>query len=241
MDLSWIKLWRELLKKPIWKQSTSPQRSILIAVLLMANHEESEWEWQGKKFKVMPGEFVTSLESIRKKAGYGISIQNVRSSLARFKKLEFLTYMSTKSGRKICIINWDTYQPSKEEGQQSTQQRGNKGATTNKNDKNVIKVNTLYENYKIHINPKRKSKERAVKNIKTILLRAEKKVGLEKGFEMLSQAILNYKSVCGDDPGFKKDPANFFGINEPFYVDFLPGKFEPHIDEANKPRSPEFK
>jgi len=73
VENGWISLWRELLDKPIWKQSTPEQKTVLITVLLMANHEESEWEWNCKKFKVMPGEFVTSLESIRKKAGPGIS------------------------------------------------------------------------------------------------------------------------------------------------------------------------
>ena len=105
----------------------------------MANYQENEWEWKGEKFKVMPGQFVTSLESIRARAGLGISIQNVRSSLKRFKKLKFLTYKSTKMGRVITIINWDSYQSNENGGQQSTQQRGNKGATTIEEGKKVKK------------------------------------------------------------------------------------------------------
>lgn len=132
----YIKLWRVLLEKPIWRQSTPEQRSVLITLLLMANHEENEWEWQGEKFKVGPGQFVTSLENIRKLSGAGTSTQNVRSSLARFEKLEFLTNKSTKSGRLITICNWSEYQPRLAATQQSHQQRGNKGATPNKNDKN---------------------------------------------------------------------------------------------------------
>ena len=131
----WIKLWRILIEKPIWLRSTPEQKSVLIVLLCLANHEENEWEWKGEKFKVRPGEFVTSLESIRKKSGLGISIQNVRSSLTRFKKLEFLTYKATKMGRVITICNWNEYQPNEKATQQRTQQTGNKGATTNKNDK----------------------------------------------------------------------------------------------------------
>lgn len=101
-----------------------------MALLSMANYKENEWEWKGKKFKVMPGQFVTSLESIRVRAGLGISIQNVRSSLNRFKKLEFLTYKSTKMGRLITIINWDGYQSNDTVGQQRTQQWDNKDPTT---------------------------------------------------------------------------------------------------------------
>lgn len=132
----WVKLHRVLLDKPIWLTSTPEQKVILTALLLMANHKETEWEWQGEKFKVLPGQFVTSLESIRQKAGKGISIQNVRSAINRFKKLEFLTYKSTKTGRLITICNWNTYQHEDESTQQTSQQRGNKEVTTNKNDNN---------------------------------------------------------------------------------------------------------
>lgn len=129
----WIALYRVLLSKPIWNKATAEQKVVLITLLLMANHKESEWNWKGEKFSVLPGQFVCSLNSIIKKAGKGISIQNVRSSLALFKKLEFSTYKSTKEGRLITICNWDSYQIKLTEGQQSTQPTGNKGATTNKN------------------------------------------------------------------------------------------------------------
>ncbi len=132
----WICLHRCLLNKPIWKKSTPEQRSVLITLLLMANHEPSEWEWMGEKFSVNPGQFVTSLDSIKDMSGNGISIQNVRSALARFEKLEFLTNKSTKTGRLISITNWDTYQSFDENTQQSNQQTGNKEVTTNNNDNN---------------------------------------------------------------------------------------------------------
>ena len=106
----YIKIHRELIKKPIWLKSTPEQRAILLTIFLMANHSENEWEWKGEKFKVCPGQFVTSLESIRENTGKGISIQNVRTSLKRFQKLEFLTNKSTKMGRVISIVNWDSYQ-----------------------------------------------------------------------------------------------------------------------------------
>jgi len=127
--IGYIHLWRRLLKKPIWLKSTPEQRSVLITILLMANFYENEWEWKGEKFQVTPGQFITSLESIRKHAGQGISTQNVRSSLKRFEKLEFLTNKSTKQGRLISIINWGDYQSSVDAAQQSTQQRPNKEAT----------------------------------------------------------------------------------------------------------------
>jgi len=146
----WIKIHRILITKPIWLASTPEQKVILITILLMANHQESEWEWKGEKFMVKPGEFVTSLESIKKESGKGVSIQNIRSALTRFKKLGFLTEQATKAGRVISICNWDHYQESEKSAQQRIQQRGNKGATTNKNNKNEKSIG---DGVKKHFSP----------------------------------------------------------------------------------------
>jgi hypothetical protein len=143
MAEGYIALFRVLLDKPIWHNSTPEQKVILITLLLMANHEEKEWEWQGQKFRVFPGQFVTSLEHITQAAGKGITIQNVRTALKRFEKLEFLTDGSTKTGRLITILKWHTYQVELKKGNKDTnkdltkdQQRPNKDLTPNNNDKN---------------------------------------------------------------------------------------------------------
>lgn len=146
----WFKTHRELINKPIWHLSTPEQKSILITLLCLANHDENEWEWMGEKFKVLPGQFITSLDSIRKAAGKGISIQNVRSSLERFRKLEFLTYESTKVGRIITICNWCSYQQDKKQTQQSNQQTGNKEVTSNKNEKNEKNnISVIFEQFRL--------------------------------------------------------------------------------------------
>ena len=106
----WVKLHRELTEKAIWKCSSPEQKVILITLLMLADHKESEWLWQGKKFKTQPGQFVTSVESIMKTSGVGISRQNVRSAIVKFENLGFLTNESTKTGRLITIVNWGVYQ-----------------------------------------------------------------------------------------------------------------------------------
>jgi DNA-binding transcriptional regulator YhcF (GntR family) len=137
----WIKLYRSLLDKPIWNKSTTEQKVVLITILLDVNHDTKEWEWKGEKFNILPGQTITSLENLALKAG--VSIQNVRSALKRFEKLEFLTNESTKTGRLITVLNWGIYQeefetPNKATNKDltKTQQRPNKEVTTNKNDKN---------------------------------------------------------------------------------------------------------
>jgi hypothetical protein len=111
---------------------------------MMVNHDKNEWEWQGNKFNVMPGQMITSLESIVIEAGKGITIQNVRTALIKFEKYRFLTNQSTKTGRLITIENWGLYQ-SNEKNQQSNEQRPNKELTPNKNDNNEKNIdNALF-------------------------------------------------------------------------------------------------
>ncbi|WP_048341025.1 MULTISPECIES: hypothetical protein [Clostridium] len=140
----WIKLYRQLLDKTIWKNSTPEQCKILITLLLMANHKENEWEWQGKKFSVVPGQFITSLDNIAKECGKGISVKNIRTALTKFEKYGFLTNQSTKTGRLITIVNWAFYQGEeiqngKVNGKEVAKKRQSNGkeVAPNKNDKNV--------------------------------------------------------------------------------------------------------
>ena len=111
MHRGFIKLWRRLLSSPIWKNSTSDQRSVLIAIMLSANHSKKSWEWKGQPFTIQPGQLITSIKSLCDLSGNGVTPQNVRSALKRFEKLEFLTNESTKTGRLITVLNWDTYNP----------------------------------------------------------------------------------------------------------------------------------
>ena len=143
----WIVLHRKLLNKPIWFESTAEQKVILITLLLMANHAEKEWEWQGQKYVAKPGQFVTSLSKIAEVCGEGISFQNVRTALKRFEKYGFLTNESTNKNRLITINNWAFYQdnpnqPNKQPNKQltSNQQATNKQLTTNNNDKQINNV-----------------------------------------------------------------------------------------------------
>ncbi|WP_430618317.1 hypothetical protein [Enterococcus sp. DIV1054d] len=92
----------------------------------------------GKPYKAKPGQFVTSLESIRQKCGKGISLQNIRTAIKRFEKYEFLTNEVTKVNRLITIVNWEFYQDKNSELTKKltvNQQSVNNQLTTNNNDK----------------------------------------------------------------------------------------------------------
>lgn len=149
MEKGWITLHRKLLDKPIWTESTPEQKVVLITLLLMANHRQKEWEWQGQPYKAEPGQFVTSLESIKKRSGKGISMQNIRTALKRFEKYEFLTNESTKQNRLITIVNWEFYQEknrSLTKQLTNASQTTNNQLTTNNNDKQCNNDNNINNN-----------------------------------------------------------------------------------------------
>lgn len=109
----YFRIHRDLFQKPIWQNSTSNQRCVLIAILNLANWEYAKWEWQGQPYECQPGEFVSSYANIANAAGKGVTRDMVRKSLIRFQKLGFSTHHSThgyKDGIKVCICNWGKYQ-----------------------------------------------------------------------------------------------------------------------------------
>jgi len=108
--VGYLKLWREIGTKPIWLNSTPEQKTILMTILMLANFSGKEWEWKGETYKADKGQLVTSIDSILRSSGKGITTQNVRSALKRFEKLGFLTNESTKTGRLITLVNWGLYQ-----------------------------------------------------------------------------------------------------------------------------------
>ena len=139
----WIKLYRKTLQSDMYKSLNSKQRDVMMTLLLMVNHEEKEWEWNGEIFKAEPGQVVTSISKIKENCASDVSLQSVRTALLKLEKWGFLTNESTKTGRLITIVNWDVYQNTDEQTNKDSnkeltkhQQRTNKELTTNKNDKN---------------------------------------------------------------------------------------------------------
>lgn len=163
----WIKLHRCLIEKAIWKKSLPEQKVVLVTILCLANHEPNEWIWQGEKYSVQSGQFITSLEKLAEKSG--VSIKSVRTALTKFEKLEFLANISAKTGRLITVTNWALYQHiEKKPADKSANdgQTGGKQVATNKNDNTVIMKEQGYvqwfdEFYKQY--PKKKSKADAEK------------------------------------------------------------------------------
>ena len=167
MNTGFIALHRKLLDSPIWQVTTVEQKVILITLLLMANHSEKKWYWQGEEFICQPGQFITSLPNIVKACGNGLTVQNVRTALKKFENMNFLTDQSTKTGRLITIVNWQVYQGKRDvdnrqpnsqltesqqtpnrqpnsqltESQQTPNRQPNSQLTSNNNDNNITMIN----------------------------------------------------------------------------------------------------
>lgn len=161
MNTGFIALYRKLLDSPIWQVTTVEQKVILITLLLMANHSEKKWYWQGEEFICQPGQFITSLPNIVKACGNGLTVQNVRTALKRFENMNFLTDQSTKTGRLITIVNWQVYQGKREvdnrqpnsqltDGQQTPNRQPNSQLTSNNNDNNITMINNDNNNNNAH-------------------------------------------------------------------------------------------
>lgn len=173
--VGYFKIWRELLEKPIWLKSTPEQKVILIVIIGLANWEVNDWEWRGEKLHAEKGQFVTSIPSIMKCGGKGISIQNVRAALIKFKKYEFLTYETNRQdGTLVTIENWDLYQSKETLPNSDNQHKPNTSPTPikkvkkNKNNNTVEYSSDFEEFYELY--PRSVSKKQTFINYKNCLL-----------------------------------------------------------------------
>lgn len=230
----WVKVYRDLLDDELWTSCNSVQKAVFMTLLLMANHAPRSWIWKGQKYSVKPGQMITSLPSIQEKAGRDVSIQNVRTSLTKFKKLGFLTDESTGAGRLVTIVNWEKYQSEREQlTDQLTddQQTTNRRLTPNKNERSK-EVNTLsnkgaseaQENFEKlwKLYPNKKGKQSAFKHYKS-LVKKSKDPNLNKKIQDGIVAYKKYIVANGTEPQFVKQGSTFFN-QESWDDDWSTGK-----------------
>lgn len=240
----WIKLHRKILEDELWIDCTPEQKIIMMTLLMLANHDDKSWIWQGKKFSIKAGQLITSIESIRKISGKNISSKNVRSALVKFKKYGFLANESAKTGRLITIANWAKYQGNDDEvAKQEAKrwQRGGKEVATNKNVKNEENINTratgtlesdFEKLWKLY--PKKIGKKAASAAYKRAMTRKKNPTTNKQ----IQDGIVAYKRIIansGTDKQFIKDGSTFF--NQEAWNDYLEIiREEQNGHEARKPK-----
>ena len=227
MNQGYVKLYRKSLASTVfgheglWK--------LFCLCLMRANHQEAEVVIPGllKPIKLSPGQFITGRFSLwedyhqlhLKKKPRRKPLPTGKTLFQWLLTLQSMSILCIKSYNKysiITVLNWNQYQ-------QNVQQTFNRRSTgvheqeCNKNDKDYISVD-LYRFYLQEINPEQKTRQRAVSNISHHL----KKFSPED----LRQSIQNYKSIAIDrEPQYRKNPANFFGKREKYFIDFLVENF----------------
>ena len=240
----WVKLHRKILEDELWIDCTPEQKVIMMTLLMLANHDDKSWIWQGKKFSIKAGQLITSIESIRKISGKNISSKNVRSALVKFKKYGFLANESAKTGRLITIANWAKYQSNDDEvAKQEAKrwQRGGKEVATNKNVKNVENINTRANStlesdfeklWKLY--PKKIGKKPALAAYKRSMTRKKNPATNRQ----IQDGIVAYRQLInskGTEKQFIKDGSTFF--NQESWNDYLEViKEEQEEQQARKPK-----
>lgn len=124
-----INLPRPLIQSDFWTSTPPEHKVVFITLLLMAAHEPQEVVWDGKVITLQSGQVITSVRSLAKAAGNGISVQNVRSAFSRFESRKLLTQQVTQQvtqgGSLVTICKWCTYEPQKNEGNTASNTAGN--------------------------------------------------------------------------------------------------------------------
>jgi len=205
----WIRLWRKLLTKRIWTETDPKEKTIMITLLLMANFEPTKTIWKGKEIVLKPGSMIVTLEDILY-VSKTETVYELACVLDRFETaFDFLKQKKLSDDphkRLITILNWKQYQQDGLSNEESEQRKDD-----------ALK---LYNFYLEKIEPFHKTKVRAIANI----LKHSKRYS----FKDLAKSINNYRpKAIYFEPLHRKDPANFFGIQEPYFKDFLPGAFDP--------------
>lgn len=132
MENGWIKLHRKLLDNPL---ILKPSWFLLwVLLLLLANHQDKEMIWNGKKIVVKKGQFITGRKKLAKLSG--ISETTVERILKYLENEHQIGQQKTTKYRLITILNWETYQVLDNKRTTNGQQ-----TDTNKND-NKDKNNT---------------------------------------------------------------------------------------------------
>jgi len=168
---SWVKLHKKLIDKPIWKNSTLEQRVILITLLCSVNDEATEWDYNGEKFIVEAGQLVTSIAEIVEMCDdKNITTSKVRTALARFEKLGFLTSKITNKFRLVTIVNWGVYQLDEEENrkQNSKHLTSTSQALDKHSEKDDINNTISNDNININNNIYNINKDNDINNINNI-------------------------------------------------------------------------
>lgn len=127
----WISIHRKIKGKGWWKDSHYVH--LWVHILLSANHEESEFMWNGEIMKVKRGQFITGRKALSKETG--IQESKIERILKLFVKEQQIEQQTTTKYRLITIRNYNTYQPLNNKRTTNEQQMNTNNNNNNNNKK----------------------------------------------------------------------------------------------------------
>ena len=166
----WICLHRSILNWEWWSDQNTFR--LFIYCLLMANHEDRKW--QGKVIE--RGSFITTLANIKQQTK--LSLQQVRTSLAKLQETGEINIKTTNQNTHITICNYAFYQDKKDNEQQTdNKQITNEQQTDNKHNNNYNNINNNNNGNNItrahareEVPAPEKENENSKENLRVILL-----------------------------------------------------------------------
>ena len=106
IDNGWIKVYRKLMQKGYYKRSQYIH--LWVHILLCASHAETEFLWNGKMEKLMPGQFVTGRNSLS--SDTGIPPSTVEDILKLFEREQQIRQLKNNRFRLLTVLNWNEMQ-----------------------------------------------------------------------------------------------------------------------------------
>ena len=149
----WIKIHRSLIDKGYYKHSAYVH--LWVHLLMLANHAQAEFMWNGKMIKIKSGQFITGRLNLSQDTG--IPQTTIERILDVFVNDHQIGQQKTTKYRLITILNWEKFQKVDNkrttDGQQTDTNKNNKNNKNTSNElqglNDIIKlfeaVNPMYE------------------------------------------------------------------------------------------------
>jgi len=132
MTSGWIKLHRQILDHPIARRPTYAW--LWTSLLLMANHQDKEFIWNGKMQICKAGQILTGRPALSLQTG--IPASTIEDALNFLENQHQIRQEKTTKFRLITIVKWDEYQISDSNSDNKATTKRQQ-SDTNKKDKNV--------------------------------------------------------------------------------------------------------
>lgn len=118
----WISLYRKIQDHWLWKQQRKfSQFEAWLSLLFKASYKDKQMMFDGNLMDLKAGEFITS--EVKLSEEWGWSRNTVRKFLRTLENQKMLSRTCTTKCTVLTIVNWASYQISKQQNEQRNEQQ----------------------------------------------------------------------------------------------------------------------